>query len=620
VAADAWGIDEGYEDALGAWRATAPATRAALLAAMGLAEPAGGPPRADGVRVLRAGARGAVAPPGELVLEDGTALRVSGALPPDLPLGYHALHPDGGGPVRLVVAPPACFLPQGLREWGLAVQLYALRSAASWGIGDAGDLRELARWSAGALGGRLVLVSPLGAGTPVTPLEPSPYFPSSRRYRDPLYLCVEEVPGAAGRARDLAPLAAAGRALNGQRRIDRDAVLGLKLAALGRLFAGFAGHPAFDRYCAEQGGALTEFATFCALAERHGRAWRAWPAEYRRPDAPAVRRFAESAERVRFHRWVQWLLDEQLARAAREARIVQDLPVGVDPDGADAWAWQDLLARDVTVGAPPDRYVPRGQDWGLPPFVPHRLRAAGYEPFVQTLRAALRHAGGLRLDHVMGLFRLFWIPRGLGPGQGAYVRYPADELLGIVALESWRARAVVVGEDLGTVEAGVRERLAAERVLSCRVLWFEEGAPAGFPALALASVTTHDLPTIAGLWTGSDVREQRALGLAPNEEALGAIRGRLRVLTGAPEGAPVGEVVRRTHRLLADAPSVMITATLEDVLELEERPNMPGTTRAVRPNWSVALPLTLEALRDDPRPRAVAEALGRRPVGQEMDG
>jgi len=419
VAADAWGIDEGYEDALGAWRATAPVTRRAILAAMGVTDDAAAPPRAGGVRVLRAGGRGAPVPPGELVLEDGTALRVGGALPADLPPGYHDLHPEGGGPVRLVVAPPACFLPQGLREWGLTVQLYALRSAASWGIGDAGDLRELARWSAGALGGRLVLISPLGAGTPVIPLEPSPYFPSSRRYRDPLYLRVEEVPGAAARA------------LNGERRIDRDAVLGLKLDALGRLFAAFAGDAAF---------------------------------------------------------------------------------------------------------------------------------------------------------------------------------------------ESHRAGAVVVGEDLGTVEAGVRERLAAERVLSCRVLWLEETAPAGFPALALASVTTHDLPTIAGLWTGSDVREQRALGLAPNEEALGAIRGRLRVLTGAPEGAPVGEVVRRTHRLLADAPSVMITATLEDVLGLAERPNMPGTTAAVRPNWSVALPLPLEALRNDPRPRAVAEALGGRPVMQEIDG
>ena len=621
MTADAWGIDDGYEDTLGDRRATSPETRRAILAAMGPEATAGASPDAGAVRVVRAGEQATLGGGADLVLEGGACRRVRDTLPVDVPSGYHDLYPDGGRRrVRLIVVPASCFLPEGLREWGFAVQLYALRSALSWGIGDAGDLRDLASWSAQALGGRFLLVNPLGATTPVPPLEPSPYFPSSRRWRDPLYLRIEDVPAAADARIDLEPLAAAGRALNRQRLIDRDTVLRLKLDALARLFRRFGGDAALDRFCETGGRSLTEFATFCALAERHGPAWRAWPAEYRRPDAPGVRRFAAAEDRVRFHRWVQWLLDEQLLRAGRETRIVQDLPIGIAPDGADAWAWQDLLARDVTVGAPPDRYCQGGQDWGLPPFVPHRLRAAGYEPFVQTLRATLRHAGGLRIDHVMGLFRLFWIPGGMGPGQGAYVRYRADELLGIVALESQRARAVVVGEDLGTVEAGVRERLAAERILSCRVLWFEEGAPAGFPALALASVTTHDLPTIAGLWTGSDVREQRALGLAPDEEALGAIRGRLRTLTGVPEGASVREVVLRTHRLLAGAPSVMIAATLEDVLGLAERPNMPGTTRAVRPNWSVALPLTLEALRDDPRPRAVAEALGGRPIVQEIDG
>jgi len=612
MTADAWGIEDGYEDAFGISRPTAPATRARILEAMG-AQGRTAPGIAGDVWVLRAGERGALSGPGELRLEDGTALRVRGALPPDVPLGYHDLHLDGAAErVRLIVRPPACFFPDALREWGFAVQLYALRSAKSWGIGDLGDLRDLARWSSDALGARVILVNPLGAPTPVAPLEPSPYFPSSRRYRNPLYLRIEEVPGAATLACDLEPLAAAGRALDEGRLIDHDAVLRLKLEALARLWAHGGRDPAFERYRADQGAALMEFAAFCALAERHGRAWQRWPAEYRRPDTPATLRLAETDDRVSFHAWVQWLLDEQLARASREARVVHDMPVGVDPDGADAWAWQDLLASEVSVGAPPDGYSASGQDWGLPPFVPHRLRAAAYAPFVETIRAVLRHAGGLRLDHVMGLFRLFWIPRGMAPAAGAYVRYRADELLGIVALESHRARAVVVGEDLGTVEAGVRERLADERVLSCRVLWFEQAAPAAFPALSLASVATHDLPTIAGLWTGSDLREQQALGLAPNEAAFLTVRDRLRALTGVPREAGVGEVVLRAHRLLAEAPSAMIAATLEDVLGLETRPNIPGTTAAVRPNWSVALPLTLEELRHDPRPLAIARALGGR--------
>jgi 4-alpha-glucanotransferase len=619
MATDVWGISDGYEDAFGAWQATSADTRAAILTAMGVGE-SSPLPGEDVVRVIRAGAAPPLPARGELALEDGATLRVGGSLPPDLPLGYHELRPEAGGaPVHVIVCPSACALPAGMREWGFALQLYALRSARSWGIGDAGDLREFARWS-GELGGRFTLINPLGSGTPVAPLEASPYFPSSRRYRDPLYVRVEEAPGAAELAHDLEPVAAAGRALNLDRRIDRDAILRLKLDALGRLFARFRGDPAFDRYCAAEGPSLTEFATFCALAEGHGRRWRHWPVEYRRPDTAAVRGVAESEGRVRFHRWVQWVVDAQLAAAAREGRIVQDLPIGFAPDGADAWAWQEHLATDVTVGAPPDRYVVQGQDWGFPPFVPHRLRADGYAPFVQTIRSVLRHAGGLRIDHVMGLFRLFWVPRGMAPARGTYVGYRADELLGIVALESHRAGAVVVGEDLGTVEAGVRDRLAAERILGCRVLWLEDTPPAKFPVLALASVTTHDLPTIAGLWSGSDVREQRAIGLDPSEEGLREIRERLRAWIGVREGERVEQVAYRTHRLLADAPSAMIVATLEDVLGLEARPNMPGTTGAARSNWSVALPLPLEALREDARARACAETLGRRRVKAEVDG
>jgi 4-alpha-glucanotransferase len=291
---------------------------------------------------------------------------------------------------------------------------------------------------------------------------------------------------------------------------------------------------------------------------------------------------------------------------------VTDLAIGFDGEGADAWAWQDVLAPGVTVGAPPDDFALEGQDWGLPPFVPHRLRAMGYGPFVETVRAGMRHAGGLRVDHVMGLFRLFWVPEGATPRDGAYVRYPADDLLAILALESRRAGAFVVGEDLGTVAPGVRERLVAERILSTRVLWFEPGPPAGYPELSLGAVTTHDLPTVRGLWTGSDLAEQEAVGGSPNVAGTEALRARLRDLTGLPGDAPPAAVALAIHRRLAEAPSVLITATLEDALDVGERPNLPGTTGDRRANWSLALPQRLEEIEVDPRPRALAGILGRR--------
>jgi 4-alpha-glucanotransferase len=614
MATDSWGIDEGYEDALGQWHEIPAATRSALLAAMN-ADPAASGPPAAAVRVLRPGQVLPLHGAAELTLEDGTALRVEASLPPDLPMGYHQLSTLDGQPVLcLIVSPGQCYLPTDWHTWGWAVQLYALRSSESWGIGDLADLRRLGQWSAADLGAGIVLINPLHAATPVLPQQPSPYFPSSRRFLNVLYLRVEEVPGATEAGIELERVAAEGRALNRQRRIDRDAVFRLKMQALQRVWSRFGGDAAFDRYCHEQGQALQQFAIFCALAEHYGQGWQAWPAEYRRAEAPAVARFAaDRADRVRFHQWLQWLLDGQFARAAAELPVMQDLPIGVDPNGADAWAWQDVLATGVTVGAPPDKYNTLGQDWGLPPFIPHRLRAAAYEPFRQTIRASLRHAGGLRIDHVMGLFRLYWIPQGMDPSLGAYVRYPADELLAIVALESQRAQAVVVGEDLGTVEAGVQERLAAHRLLSYRLLWFEADPPVRYPELALAAVTTHDLPTIAGLWGGADLRLQQRLGLRPNEEGLQEIRERLRAITGVPGEATVREVVVRAHERLAEAPSVVVTATLEDALAVEERPNLPSTTNE-RPNWSLALPASLEDVQTQAFVRAVADTLKwRRP-------
>jgi 4-alpha-glucanotransferase len=611
--ADRWGIEAGFEDALGVWRETDPAIRRAIREVMGASPGAAAPSPGPRVRVLRRGESVRLARPSELRLEDGTTLSVSKVTPPDLPLGYHRLiRLDGATQMHVIVAPPRCHLPADLRAWGWAVQLYGLRSAASWGMGDLGDLRRVAQWSAGALGAGILLVNPLWAAATGVPQEPSPYFPSSRRYRNLLYLRVEEVPGAAQRGIDLDRLAAAGRAMSREARIDRDAVYRLKMDALERLFSQFAGDATLDRYCAAEGPALQEFATFCALAERQGRRWRSWPLPFRHPRAAGIARFAtEHARRIRFHQWIQWLLDEQLARAAGELRLIQDLPIGIDPEGADAWAWQDLLALDATVGAPPDEFNTLGQDWGLPPFIPHRLRAEGYAPLIQTLRASLRHAGGLRIDHVMGLFRLFWIPAGRDPSQGAFVRYAARELLAVVAIESQRAGAVIVGEDLGTVERGVRRELVRHGILSCRLMWFEPARPARYPVRSLAAVTTHDLPTIVGLWSGRDLETQRALGLRPNEAGTRAILDRLQAMAGLAPSADPAEVILRIHELLAGAPSMLITATLEDALAVAERPNLPGATAPAHPNWCRTLPKSIEEIERDPLPRAIGRMLAR---------
>jgi 4-alpha-glucanotransferase len=586
----AWGIDDGYWDSGGRWRDVGPEAAAALRAAMG-AEGEERPPEGPPMWFVRAGHPEFLHGTADLHLEDGTLVAGVDALPPDVPPGYHDLVPRDGGPItRLVVTPEWCHHPPDLRTWGWAVQLYAARSSRSWGIGDLGDLRSLQGWAAG-LGAGVLALNPLHAAAPG---QPSPYYPSSRCFRDPLYLRVEEVPGVA----DIDGVAAQGRALNQDRRIDRVRVWALKRPALEAAFARFAGDPEHDAFVADRGPALSRFALYCAIADQHGPDWRSWPAGLRQPDLPEVGRFVD---RARFHTWLQWHLDRQVA-AAHELPVIHDLAVGFDPGGADAWAWQELLALDARVGAPPDEFNTQGQDWGLPPFVPWKLRSAGYEPFVETLRACFRHAGGLRIDHVMGLFRLFWLPAG------GYVRYPAHELLDIVALESHRARAFVVGEDLGTVEDEVRAELHQRKVLSYRLLWFEPEAPEHFPEQAVAAVTTHDLPTIAGMWTGSDVQDQRAAGLHPNEAAEAGVRARLAAAAGVEEGAALDDVTVGAYRALARAPSQVILATLDDALGVAERPNMPGTVDSW-PNWSLALPRPIEELPEDPGANAIAEVM-----------
>lgn len=561
-AVDPWGIQDAFEDALGHRQVTPPEVRESLRRAMGSPEPM--PEAADSP-------------------EPETA-------------------PDPG----------SCPPPPSPRSWGFAIQLYSLRSSGSWGMGDLADLRRFGAWSR-SQGARFLQVNPLMTAQPVPPVEPSPYFPGSRRFPSPLYLRIEEVPGFSAAAAKLADLTAAGRALNACPLIERDEIFRLKREALEILWAQAGDNRELDRFVAEGGAALTQYATYCVLAEAHGPDWRRWPAEHRHPASPAVSAFAETRRsRVAFHQWVQWLLDLQMRQAAAAIPLLHDLPIGFDPGGLDAWAWQDLLALEAKVGAPPDEFNRQGQDWGLPPFIPHRLRAAGYAPLRQTLRAVLRHAGGLRIDHVMGLFRLYWIPPRGTASAGAYVRYRHEEMLAVLAEESRRARTYIVGEDLGTVEPGIREALSRCGILGSRVLWFEKDPPSLWPPGTFASVSTHDLPTVAGLWSGADAAEQAALGLHRNVEAMQPIYDRLKGLVGLGRGADKPEVARKVHRLLAESGSSLIAVSLEDAIGVERRPNLPGTVNE-RPNWRIPLPIPLEAIEKDPLVLEVAAAMDRRP-------
>ncbi|MEN3336942.1 MAG: 4-alpha-glucanotransferase [Acidobacteriota bacterium] len=636
------GIQTHYIDALGRRHESSPAALAAIRRAMesggsaAAAKPRTAPAQGAAAGGLRGRARrqasnagegvivvsegeSAETGPGELELEDGATITLDDRLPADLPVGYHRLHRRGGTAARLIVAPETCFLPESFRIWGWAIQLYAARSRRSWGIGDLADLRRLGTWAARA-GAGIALINPLAAASPLSPQQPSPYFPSSRRFRSPLYLRIEEVDGA-DTLRDLSAIAARARALNTDRRIDRDEVFRLKMGALEQIWAtvGRRELPPLDAFIAEQGAGLGEFATFCALAERFQSGWHGWPEDLRHPASAAVRAIAGKgglADRIRFHQWLQLQIDRQLARASRVVPVMQDLPIGFDADGADAWAFQDVLADGISVGAPPDEFNTKGQNWGLPPFVPAKLRAAGYQPFIDTIRGCVRHSGGLRIDHVMGLFRLFWIPNGMEPKDGAYVRSHARDLLAIVAIESQRARAVIVGEDLGTVEEDTRAELMRRKVLSYRLLWFEKGSPAKYPEQALAAVTTHDLPTIAGLWTGSDVAAQKELGMAPNEKGTREILNRVRRLTRARAGTPLPAAITRVHEALALAPSRIITATLDDAMQVEERPNMPATTNEW-PNWSIALPQPIESLDKNATAARIGRILSRGRTGRK---
>jgi 4-alpha-glucanotransferase len=583
---------------------------------------------------------------------DGRAVgEATFVLPDDLPLGYHRVHLRSGNAeasAALIVTPGWLGLPErlaGRRAWGLATQLYSVRSRQSWGVGDLTDLTDLAVWSASAHGAGYVLVNPLHAAAPTKPMEPSPYLPTSRRFVNPLYLRVEAIPEFAylrkrrrvWRLRDDVQHQA-----DSLDAIDRDTAWAAKRVALELVYRvpRTAGRElAYAAFCTREGAALDDFATWCALSEEYGGDWHQWPESLQHPGADGVAEFvAKHPQAVDFHCWLQWQLDEQLGAAQTHAvgagmslGIVHDLAVGVHPNGADSWALQDVLALGVTAGAPPDEFNQLGQDWSQPPWRPDRLEEQEYEPFRALIRAVLRHAGGVRIDHIIGLFRLWWIPRGEAPTQGTYVRYDHEAMIGIVALEAHRAAAVAVGEDLGIVEPWVRDYLRARGVLGTSILWFEldrDGDGGPLPAerwreYCLSSVTTHDLPPTAGYLADEHVRLRASLDLLtrPVDEELSAAQAEraawiaeLRRVGLLSKHADEEQTVLALYQYLGRTPSRLLGLALTDAVGDRRTQNQPGTTDEY-PNWRVPLsgpdgqPVMLEDVFSDPRAIALAEAM-----------
>jgi len=574
-----------------------------------------------------------------LIDEDGNAREVHDALPADLTPGWYRLYTRDGQEATLVAAPAR--VPTSPATWGWMLQLYALRSQHSWGIGDLGDLRAFIDWTSQQHGAGAVLLNPLHAPGPTHPVQPSPYTPSSRRFANPLALRIEDIESY--RRADAATRAEvdALRVSAATPRIDHDLVWAAKRDALELLWRSEGRPDPLTSATATDG--LRDWATYCALAERHGGRWSRWPEPLRDVHGQAVaaaRR--ELAPRLAFHAWVQQRCAEQLIAVRSAAHtagmslgVLHDLAVGVDADGADAWALADVLASGVSIGAPPDNFTPRGQDWGLPPWRPDRLAATGYAALRDMLRAVLVHADGLRIDHVAGLWRLWWIPPGDTPDRGTYVHYDAETMLAVLALEAHRARATIVGEDLGTVEPEVTEALAGNEMLGCAVAWFtrDEDAdgqpllpPQHWPARAAASLSTHDLPTAAGFLRGEHVRVRADLGLLDDVAAEQATADRERqewlallraqgFLPGTPDSdePTEAEIITAMHRLLAAAPSRLKLISPYDVLAETRQPNLPGTVDEY-PNWRLPLPVTMEQLMTDPRVAAITAAFRQREV------
>ncbi|MHA6511247.1 4-alpha-glucanotransferase [Tessaracoccus sp. Z1128] len=571
----------------------------------------------------------------------------------DLPTGYHhivARTATGVHTGMLIVTPSVVGFPAAMRNqriWGYGTQLYSVTSRQSWGIGDLADLADLITWSGTKQFAGYVLINPLHAAQPVPPMEPSPYLPASRRFINPSYIRPEAIPeyatlGRAERLRIKALRRQAQAAADTSGIVDRNAIWPLKIEALRLIHESgmrSARRIAYEDFRRREGIGLRNFALWSCLSLTHGQLWTEWPEELRRPSSPAVAAYAEEhAGDVDFFEWLQWIAQTQISAAQTVAAevnmpvgIVTDLAVGVHRQGAETWMMPEVFASGMSVGAPPDQYNQAGQDWGQPPWRPDKLEELAYSPFRAMVSAALRRVGGVRIDHIIGLFRLWWVPIGAGPTNGTYVRNNHEALVGILALEAQRAQALIVGEDLGTVEPWVRDYLSRRGILGTSVLWFEAGMQ-GEPLDAqwwrqycMASVTTHDLPPTLGYLAGDHVRLRDDLGLLtePLQEELDAAQreqaGWLAklvdegLLAEDQRDEPV-EVMLALHKFLLRTPSKVLLAALTDAVGERRAQNQPGTVDEY-PNWRVPLAdmrgkrISLEEIFKAPLPRRLAAVM-----------
>lgn len=642
----------------------------------------------DGTSTLQGDAGPNLLPVEVRVVDGIRCVRVELQLDQGLNLGYydlivtaHGVTSSTSGTVRLIVAPVTCYVPDSLqrdeRTWGVALQLYSLRSARNWGVGDFTDLEQIVDWVGTKLQAGVIGLNPLHALKNSRPYHLSPYSPNSRLYVNDLYIDVERVPEFhAGTVQRVFKAGACQGTLADLRKgdlVDYDATSALKRSILDLCYRQFlrehfvGKEPSlrpstgrgrlFEQFVASEGEALERFATFQALEDLRGvlaaggKVWQEWPEPYRSASSEGVRRFAQRhRKRVRFFQYLQWIAAEQLNAIVEQGKklhlpigLYHDLALGSDRCGADAWSFQDVLALDADCGAPPDPFALQGQNWGIAPFHPLRLREVGYQPFIELLRHNMRRGGAVRLDHVMALFRLFWIPRGQPASVGTYVKYPAEDLLAILALESRRTKTLVVGEDLGTVPDWVRARLTAAKVLSYRVFYFERNQdgsfkrPSQYPAQSLAVVTTHDLPTLAGYWSGEDIHARAQLGLYPDEQAKqqdwrGRQEDKARILAVLkmegllPHGisedvaqVPImtPELCRAVYAYLGRTPAWLVLVGLEDLIGEVSQANLPGTLDNY-PNWRRKLSADLETLQHDDQGVRMSATLamvrGTRPV------
>jgi len=555
------------------------------------------------------------------------------------PLGYHTLNVQVDlpgytkkGSMRMIIAPERCHRPRQ-RCWGITLSLYGLRSEQNAGAGDLGDLKELIKWAGDDLNAGFIGINPLHSIPNSLSEGISPYSPISRLYRSLLYVDLNNTPFI--NEEDLKKAGKRLKELRETQFVDYDKVAGLKTAMLLKAFERFSERleadtlppgqsESYRTYLEQEGKSLERHATFMALAAHIrdtaciGRDWSGWPEEFQDPDSDSVKEFREShAPEVDFQMFVQWVLDQQLEQVAEAAGdmpvgLYQDLAVGSSDCGSDTWAHQGVFALGMNTGAPPDDFNPMGQNWIFPPLLPEQLRQSGYEVFIKTLRSNLRHSGALRIDHALGLFRLFFIPEGRPASEGTYVDYPAEDLLKIIALESVRAGAAIIAEDLGTITDEARRGFGKMGMLSYRILYFERDwehetflPPESYPEESLSAVNTHDLPTLRGFWEARDISIRKNLGITDGQgydEALAQrdlIRSRLHDALSPfipeDEGDEMRKISLAAHSFLASSPSLLTSTSLDDINGSPDQQNMPGTTSG-HPNWMRKSSFTLEGL------------------------